>query len=67
MTTASSGKISLRELESLSEIGPKSAATIIAGHPYKSVADVLNVAGIGPKRFQAIAPLIREQENCLID
>jgi len=62
---ASGGKISLntaglKELESLPEIGPKAAAAIIAGRPYKSVTDVLNVAGIGPKTFQAIAPLVRE-------
>ena len=62
---ASGGKISLntasqKELESLPEIGPKAAAAIIAGRPYKSVADLLNVVGIGPKTFQAIAPLVRE-------
>lgn len=62
---ASGGKISLntasqKELESLPEIGPKAAAAIIAGRPYKSVADLLNVAGIGPKTFQAIAPLVTE-------
>ncbi len=51
---------SLKELESLPEIGPKAAAAIIAGRPYKSVADLLNVVGIGPKTFQAIAPLVRE-------
>ena len=48
---------SAAELETLSGIGPKYAAAIIAyrtEHPFRSVEELMNVHGIGPKRLEAI-------------
>lgn len=53
-------KATVKELEALPGIGPKTAAAIVDGRPYSSVEDLLRVPGIGPKRFEAIAPLVTE-------
>lgn len=45
---------SQRDLEELPEIGPKHAAAIIAGRPYKTVDEVVKVKGIGPKTLEKI-------------
>ena len=62
---ARSTKVSLNnatqaELEALPEIGPKVASDIIAGRPYASVEDIDRVQGIGPKKMEAIRPLLTE-------
>ncbi len=49
------------ELESLPGIGPKYASEIIryrARQPFLRVEDVQEVAGIGPKRLEAIRPFV---------
>ena len=43
-----------RDLQELPEIGPKHAAAIIAGRPYKTVDEVVKVKGIGPKTLEKI-------------
>jgi competence protein ComEA len=45
-----------KELQSIKGIGPVLAARIIAGHPYKSVDDLLKVKGIGQKKLEKIRP-----------
>lgn len=44
------------ELTSLAGIGPKLAERIVAGRPYASVDELLEVRGIGDKRLAAIRP-----------
>lgn len=49
------------ELESLPGIGPKLAGEIVRYRTttrYVSVSDVMNVSGIGPKRYEAISGLV---------
>lgn len=46
------------ELEALPGIGPALAARIEAGRPYRSVADLDRVRGIGPKKLAALRPLV---------
>ena len=62
---------SARDLEDLPDIGPKIAAAIVAGRPYKSVDDLLRVKGIGPKTLQKIrdslATLSASQEAAVKD
>ena len=43
-----------RDIEDLPDIGPKIAAAVVAGRPYKSVDDLLRVKGIGPKTLEKI-------------
>jgi competence protein ComEA len=45
---------SAEDLAELPDIGPKLAAAIIAGRPYKTVDEVTNVKGIGPKTLAKI-------------
>jgi competence ComEA-like helix-hairpin-helix protein len=45
---------SASDLAELPDIGPKLAAAIIAGRPYKTVDEVTNVKGIGPKTLAKI-------------
>ncbi len=46
------------ELEALPEIGPKTAAAIVAGRPYGSVDDLLRVKGIGEATLAKLRPYI---------
>lgn len=50
------------ELQTLSGIGPKKAADIIAYRDqnggFKAVEDLKNVSGIGDKTFERLAPLV---------
>ena len=55
---------SVAALETLPGIGPKLAGEIAAyrAHtPFTVVDDLLNVSGIGPKRLEAIRPLVTVQ------
>jgi len=45
-------------LQTLPHVGPKLAQKIIAGRPYKSLADLDKVPGIGPKLLQSLKPLV---------
>jgi competence protein ComEA len=58
---------SVEELDSLPGIGPVYAAGIVAyrerklretGHGFQTTDELLNVPGIGPKRFEAIRDLV---------
>ncbi|WP_240730832.1 ComEA family DNA-binding protein [Deinococcus sp. S9] len=49
---------SLEELEALPKVGPTLAARIVAGRPYRSLADLDRVKGIGPSTLQVLAPLV---------
>ncbi len=52
----------VEELETLPEIGPVTAAAIVAYRqehgPFKTAEEVMEVRGIGPKTFEAIKGLI---------
>lgn len=68
-TTASikpliSGKLdlntaSLEQLEALPKVGPSLAKKIVEGRPYRSLADLDAVKGIGPSTLKALAPLVK--------
>ncbi len=55
------------ELAKLPCVGSKIAQAIVeyrrAHGPFKSVEELLNVKGIGPKRLEKIRPLISVEEN----
>lgn len=67
-TTASvkpliSGRVNLNsasreQLEALPRVGPALAARIVAARPYRSLADLDRVKGIGPSTLAALAPLV---------
>jgi competence ComEA-like helix-hairpin-helix protein len=42
------------ELASLDGVGPKLAERIVHARPFRSIADVANVAGIGPRRLERL-------------
>jgi competence protein ComEA len=42
-------------------VGPAMAQKIVAGRPYTSVDDLLNVSGIGPAKFASIKPRVTVQ------
>lgn len=46
------------ELQSINAIGPVAAKRIIAGRPYKTVDDLLQVSGIGPKTLESIRDFV---------
>ncbi|WP_027459358.1 ComEA family DNA-binding protein [Deinococcus murrayi] len=63
VTPLISGKVNLNtatteQLEALPRIGPALAARIVEGRPYRSLADLDRVKGIGPATLQALAPLV---------
>ncbi|GAA5512553.1 hypothetical protein Dcar01_01269 [Deinococcus carri] len=49
---------SLEQLEALPKVGPSLAARIVAGRPYRSLADLDRVKGVGPSTLAALAPLV---------
>lgn len=49
---------SVEQLEALPKIGPALAARIVAGRPYRSLADLDRVSGIGPSTLSALTPLV---------
>lgn len=58
-----SGRVNLNfasaeQLEALPRVGPALAARIIAGRPYRSLADLDRVKGIGPSTLSALTPLV---------
>lgn len=67
-TTASvqpliSGRVNLNsatpeQLEALPKVGPALAARIRQARPYRSLADLDRVKGIGPSTLSALAPLV---------
>ncbi len=67
-TTASvqpliSGRVNLNsataeQLEALPRVGPALAARIVQGRPYRSLADLDRVRGIGPSALSALGPLV---------
>lgn len=67
-TTASvqpliSGRVNLNtatpeQLEALPRIGPALAARIVQARPYRSLADLDAVKGIGPSTLSALTPLV---------
>lgn len=67
-TTASvqpliSGRLNLNaasreQLEALPKVGPALASRLMAGRPYRSLADLDRVKGVGPKLIEALAPLV---------
>lgn len=46
------------EIEKLPGVGPKLAANIIAGRPYRVIDDLDRVKGIGPKLLRKIRPYV---------
>ena len=46
----------MAELDTLPGVGPATAALIVAGRPYNSFEDLLNVKGIGPKTLEKLRP-----------
>lgn len=67
-TTASvtpliSGRLNLNtasreQLEALPKVGPALAERILAGRPYRSLADLDRVKGVGPGTLRALGPLV---------
>lgn len=49
---------SLEQLEALPRVGPALAARLRAGRPYRSLADLDRVKGVGEKLLAALAPLV---------
>ncbi len=51
----------MEELQALPKIGPKTAKAIVEYrkmHSFKSVDELINVKGIGDKKFEKLRPLI---------
>lgn len=51
----------LAELETLPGVGPKMAQLIVAGRPYATVEDLLNVKGIGPATLAKLKDMVSVQ------
>ena len=49
---------SVEQLEALPKVGPALATRIVAGRPYRSLADLDRVSGIGPSTLSALTPLV---------
>ncbi|MPY66042.1 ComEA family DNA-binding protein [Deinococcus sp. SDU3-2] len=63
VTPLISGRLNLNtatteQLEALPRVGPALAARIVAGRPYRSLADLDGVKGIGPSTLEDLAPLV---------
>ena len=63
ITPLISGKLNLNtateaQLEALPKVGPALAKRLIEGRPYRSLADLDAVKGIGPSLMQALTPLV---------
>lgn len=63
ITPLVSGRLNLNtaseeQLESLPKVGPALAARLLAGRPYRSLADLDRVKGIGPSLMQSLSPLV---------
>ena len=61
-----SGRLNLNtateeQLEALPRVGPALAARLVAGRPYRSLADLDRVRGIGPAALERLAPLVSFQ------
>jgi competence protein ComEA len=56
-------KASSRELQSLPGVGPSLAGRIMAGRPYRSVDDLLQVRGVGKKLMENIRPRVVVETN----
>src|SRR5437763_6747077 len=57
-------RATLAELASLDGIGPKLAARIVAGRPFRSVEEVATVRGIGRRRLARLRPrLVLDEEE----
>lgn len=50
---------SLAELEALPRVGPVLAARIVEGRPYRRLADLDRVKGVGPATLTQLGPLVR--------
>lgn len=48
----------LEQLEALPKVGPALAARIVQGRPYRSLADLDRVKGVGPSTLSALRPLV---------
>ncbi|GGS20619.1 ComEA family DNA-binding protein [Deinococcus knuensis] len=58
-----SGRVNLNtatpeQLEALPKVGPSLAAKLIAGRPYRSLADLDRVKGVGPSTLKTLTPLV---------
>ena len=54
----------VEELASLDGVGPKLAARIVAGRPFRSVEEVAKVRGIGRRRLARLRPrLVLDEER----
>ncbi|MFC5850153.1 ComEA family DNA-binding protein [Deinococcus petrolearius] len=58
-----SGRVNLNtateeQLEALPRIGPALAARLVAARPYRSLADLDRVRGVGPSTLRVLAPLV---------
>jgi competence ComEA-like helix-hairpin-helix protein len=49
----------LTELESIPGIGPARAKQIVARRPYKSVDELIDISGIGPKSLESLRPFVK--------
>lgn len=58
-----SGRVNLNtatteQLKALPKVGPSLAAKLIAGRPYRSLADLDRVKGVGPSTLKTLSPLV---------
>ena len=49
----------LTELESIPGIGPARAQQIVARRPYKSVDELIEISGIGPKSLESLRQYVK--------
>lgn len=63
ITPLISGRVNLNtatqeQLEALPKVGPSLAQRIIAGRPYRSLADLNRVKGVGDATMRLLSPLV---------